>query len=67
MNRLAICDSLYHCLALSEWMCEAGEGEELMIGIARGMAEIVERGRLGATRPHGTFSDLDLLEAIVAY
>lgn len=67
MNRLAICDSLYHCLALSEWMREAGQQEELIIGFARGLAEIVERGRLGPTRPHGIFSDQKLMQAIVAY
>jgi alkylation response protein AidB-like acyl-CoA dehydrogenase len=67
MNRLAICDSLYHCLALSEWMREARDKEELIIGFARGLAEIVERGRLGPTRPHGVFSDRGLMQALVAY
>ncbi len=67
MNRLSVCDALYHCLALSEWMRQAADDEELIVGFARGLAEIVERGRLGPTRPHGVFSDRGLMEALVAY
>ena len=68
MNRLSICDALYNCLALSEWTREAVlHGEELMVGFARGFAEIADRGRLGPTRPTGTFSNTELTQAIVAW
>jgi putative acyl-CoA dehydrogenase len=67
MNRLTVCDALYNCLAISEWMREASAGEELFVGMARGFAEIADRGRLGPTRPHGTFADPALMRAIVDF
>ncbi len=70
MNRLYVCDSLYHAFAISEWIAQAKLNDdevEVMRGFALGLAEIAERGRLGPTRPDGIFADLALMQKIVEY
>ena len=66
---LQLCDIMYHCIALSEWIHEAKSGaDKIGKSFALALAEIIESKRGNTLLPkQGIFSDSKQLDEIIAY
>lgn len=66
--RLKLCDSLYNCLALSEWLRKARLApNEIWDALALGLAEIIDQGKGGIARPEGVFCNSKWMDTLIEY
>ncbi|MCE9502008.1 MAG: acyl-CoA dehydrogenase, partial [Leptospira sp.] len=74
MNRIAVCELIYGCFALSSLMEEAvafkkdfPEKENIYALLANGYAEILYRGKSGFADPGGIFNSLEKMDSIIKF